>query len=292
MKIGYPCVNGGVGCTPDRRFRLASYSAERFRKTVASNLACLERILRANVNSGLFFFRIGSSLIPFASHPVCRVDWRRRFAAELATLGSFIKRNGIRISMHPDRFVVIGSADGTVHARSVAALRYHAALLDSMGLDDTAKIQIYMGGGYGAKAAAAARFMRRYASLPERVRARLVVENDDRNFSLADCLAVSKRSGIPVVFDVLHHELLNNGEPTPEALRRAAATWRRKDGAPMVDFSHQDLSKRLGARAGAINPSIFRFFLKNAAGQDPDVMVETKDGETGALKALALISTP
>ena len=56
------------------------------------------------------------------------------------------------------------------------------------------------------------RFISRYKELPYAVRRRLVIENDDRNYTLDDCLAIYAETGIPVLFDALHHELNNSGE--------------------------------------------------------------------------------
>ncbi|KUK81250.1 MAG: UV-damage endonuclease [Mesotoga prima] len=75
MKIGYTCINRTVKCCSARTFRLSSYSEERLLETTAANLMCLEKILEFNRAKSILFFRITSDLIPFASHPVCRVDW-------------------------------------------------------------------------------------------------------------------------------------------------------------------------------------------------------------------------
>ena len=45
--------------------------------------------------------------------------------------------------------------------------------------------------------------------LPENVRKRLVLENCEKNFSIEDCLEVSDKVNIPVVFDTHHFECYN-----------------------------------------------------------------------------------
>jgi len=111
MKVGYPCLNRSIGCTPGRTFRLASYSPERLAAAVGWNLDCLERILEFNRDNGLLFLRITSDLVPFASHPVCAFPWPEEFAGRFAALGKIIRGSGMRISMHPDQFTLINSPD-------------------------------------------------------------------------------------------------------------------------------------------------------------------------------------
>ena len=64
-------------------------------------------------------------------------------------------------------------------------------------LDKTAKLQIHGGGVYGDKAAAMARFIEVYHLLPENVKARLVVENDDRLYSLQGLFVPAPRNRHP-----------------------------------------------------------------------------------------------
>ena len=287
MKIGYPCLNRTIGCKAGATFRLKSYSEERLIETVAGNLDCLEMILRWNVHMRIRFFRITSDLIPFASHPVCRFDWQRRFQEQFIRIGDFIKEHEIRISMHPDQFTLINAQDETIVERSRWELLYHARVLDAMELDRTAKIQIHIGGVYGDKDASLARFSRQYHRLEPAIADRLVVENDDRCYSLRDCMAVHSQTGVPILFDAFHHAILNNGEDLPGCLERVASTWGARDGIPMVDYSTQAADKPTGSHTSAIYVGHFAEFLERSRPFDFDVMLEIKDKEASAAKAIA-----
>lgn len=290
MKIGYPCINLGIGCTSSKTFRLASYSKERLIQTAGQNLACLQRTLEYNVSHGLYFFRITSDLVPFASHPICKYDWQKHFQVEFKSIGMFIKKHGIRISMHPDQFTLINSPDLNILKRSSRELFYHSNVLDAMELDPTAKIQIHVGGVYDDKSASTKRFIKRYKELADAVKVRLVIENDEKLYSLGDCLAIHQEIGIPVLFDSYHHSILNNKEPVSKACALAGKTWKKGDGIPMVDYSSQRRGGRIGAHADSIDIADFKKLLRQTRGCDFDVMLEVKDKERSALLALKAAS--
>jgi UV DNA damage endonuclease len=289
MKIGYPCINRGIGCTANSTFRLASYSEERLIQKVENNLDCLFQILRYNDQNGFYFFRISSDLVPFASHPVCTFDWADHFSEQFRKVGDFIKEHDMRISMHPDQFIIINSLKDDVVERSVRELDYQCTILDRMALDSTAKIQIHLGGVYGDKRSAMDRFIERYNSLNTSLKSRLVIENDDRSYSLKDCVSVHERIGIPIIFDAFHHQCLNNGETLRQGLHLSASTWQESDGIPMVDFSSQQKGQRPGSHAKTLNITMFKKFLRESRGLDFDLMLEIKDKETSALQALKIL---
>lgn len=293
MKIGYPCINRVIGCSANRSFRLKSYAEEKLVDTVQNNLDCLDKILRYNVEHSLLFFRITSDLVPFASHPVCNFPWQTYFQTKLRDLGTFIKENNIRISMHPDQFTLINSPKSEVHQRSIAELRYHTTVLDTMGLDEQAKIQIHVGGIYGDKGLSKKRFVTRYKELEPNIRKRLVIENDDRCYHIEDCLDIHEETGIPLLFDTFHHDVLHDGVPgtLAEIFKKVKKTWTTIDGDPMVDYSSQQPGERAGKHAQTIDVEDFLSTVQALDDRDIDIMLEIKDKEKSALKAIFRLQT-
>ena len=101
-------------------------------QTVKDNPIHLEAILKYNVKNNLLFFRISSDLIPFASHPICKFAWHKFFQYELQRIGDYIKKYNIRISMHPNQFIVLNSHNEKTVQNSIRELRYHCKILDEI----------------------------------------------------------------------------------------------------------------------------------------------------------------
>lgn len=286
MKIGYPCINRTLPCQGNKTFRLKSYSKERFIDTIENNLSCLKEILEFNLRHTILFFRISSDIIPFASHPVQTVDWKHHFKDIFDEIGSFIKKNRMRISMHPDQFIVLNTKKDDVLQRSIQELEYHATFLDALGLDRTAKIQLHVGGVYGDKQESMNRFVKHFDLVSKNVKQRLVIENDERSYMVKDCLFISDQLNIPVLLDVFHHLIYNNGESVQEVLREIKKTWKHSDGIPMIDYSSQEKNQKIGKHAQHIDRIDFSRFLKDSKDFDIDIMLEIKDKEKSAIEAI------
>lgn len=285
MRIGYPCINNTLKLTSSKTFRLKSYSDQRLKETVAENIFNLGKLLEFGAENNLLFFRIGSGLIPFGSHPVCTFDWVTFFRRDIAVLGSFINKNNMRVSMHPDQFTLLNAINEDIVKRSVAEIKYHVKILDSMNLDHKHKIQIHVGGAYGDKNKSILRFIRNYKKLNSGLKKKLAIENDDRLFSLRDCLKISRSIRIPIVFDTFHHKIYNNGEKIDQAAEMASKTWKKDDGKPMIDYSTQAAKKRTGAHSEKINIKDFAETMNRIKHLDPDIMLEIKNKEISAIIA-------
>jgi len=307
MNIGYPCINNSIRRNASSTFRLASYSESKLIQTVKGNLIYLSQILEYNVKNNLLFFRISSDLVPFASHPICKFEWYKFFQSEFEQIGDYIKRHNIRISMHPDQFVVLNSPNDKILENSIKELKYHCRVLDRMRLDGTAKVQIHVGGVYGNKPEAIDRFIKTYNNIhliDHSIKKRLVIENDDHLYNIKDCFYINQQTSIPVIFDNLHHECFGSSQKESKMeersvrnpLQKAMSTWKNNnDGFPMVDYSSQDIRNisddnhlrvRKGKHTVTINPNLFKSFLKQTGGLDFDIMLEIKDKEISALSAL------
>jgi UV DNA damage endonuclease len=299
MRIGYPCINMTIKNPYPSTFRLKSYSEKRFNETVKNNLNHLLSILNFNIRNSIYFFRISSGIIPFASHPICDIEWNETFKADLKEIGDFINKNNIRVSMHPDQFVILNSKNECVIKNSIRELQYHCTLLDSMRLPSSAKIQIHGGGVYGDKKKSKKDFSNNFSNLlEENLKKRLVIENDDRSYSLKDCLDIQSEIGIPIVFDTFHHECLNNGETIQQALSSITKSWNFfKDGNPIIDYSSQSIGERKGKHAKTLDKNHFIYmyneFVKTTKENkvDLDIMLEIKDKDKSALSALTLIKS-
>ena len=289
MKVGYPCINWTLPCFGNKSFRLKSYSEERLIETVQNNLDCLQAMLEYNVEYELRFFRISSDLVPFASHEINDFPWDEHFAEQFASIGEYIRKHGFRISMHPDQFTVLNSPNPNVVQNAIGELEYHNRVLNALGLDTSAKIQIHVGGVYNDKSASIDRFITNFRELDTDIQDLLVIENDDRSYSLSDCMKIHSEIGIPVLFDIFHHEILNHDESLSEAMKQAASTWGGADGIPMIDYSSQSSGERIGKHAQTVDIAHFRQVFEALESFDYDMMLEIKNKETSALQVIEFI---
>ena len=190
--------------------------------------------------------------------------------------------------MHPGQYTVLNSTNEKIADAAYAELEYHALFLDSLGVDASHKLVLHIGGVYEDKAAASARFIQRFQALPERVRRRLVIENDDRSYNISDVLASSARANIPVVFDNLHH-LANPPDrsiPQEEWITACASTWGKLDGRQKIHYSQQDPCRQPGSHSSTINIDGFMQFYEKLSGSDTDIMLEVKDKNLSAIKCI------
>lgn len=269
---------------PDREAAL-----RRLARIAEENLGNTLRLLRHNKAHDIHLYRFSSKLVPLIGHDdVADWDPMPQLAPSFAAIGAYVREHGMRTGFHPEHYTILSTPREDVLSSSIADLRRHVRYLEAMGLDDTAKNNIHIGGAYGDKDAAAARFCDRFARLDESVKRRLTLENDDKTFTAAETLAVCEQVGAPMVLDIHHHLVNRNGEDAVRLWPRIARTWSGQRVPPKIHASSPRSEREPRAHADYVDAAELLRFLRAIAPDTErlDVMLEAKAKDAALLRLM------
>ncbi|AWW27646.1 UV DNA damage repair endonuclease UvsE [Acetobacterium sp. KB-1] len=288
MRIGYACLTVGVPNTELKTCLLKNVTDEKLTELIKHNLNALENMIDYNINNRVELFRISSSLIPFGSNPVNRIIWWEVFEKQLKKIAKKIAKSGMRVSMHPGQYTVLNSPDEKIVSNAIADLNYHARIMDSLGLGPENKIILHVGGVYNDKKQAIKRFLKNYDGLDETVKKRLIIENDDKSYTISDVVIIGKALDIPVVFDNLHHKVnpCDTNQPDTYWIDICKTTWKSQDGNQKIHYSQQNPEKKTGSHSKTIAITAFMAFYEAIKDRDLDIMLEVKDKNLSAIKCI------
>lgn len=188
---------------------LADKGVDFLKEKILQNLRDVLTIMDWNEENGIKVYRLSSEMFPHKSNPKA-ADYTFDFAKDLLKqIGEKARLYNQRLTFHPGQFNVLGSPHENVLLNTITGLDYHASVLDLMGMDQNSVMVIHGGGTYGNKPETIKRWCRNYNTLPIHIKRRLVLENCERCFSVADCLEISKHTGVPVIFDTHHYTCYN-----------------------------------------------------------------------------------
>jgi len=262
----------------DRHAQLAHIAA-----LCGHNAQALLQALRFCRDHGIKAFRVNSQILPLKTHPdagyhIQDLPGYQEIIASFRMCGAFCLNNDIRTSLHPDQFILLSSPNPEVTRKSLAELVYQAEVAEWLCAD---VINIHGGGAYGKKPEALQRLVKQIKALPQAVRTRLTLENDDRVYTPRDLLPVCAETGTPLVYDVHHHRCLPDGLDVDKATELALQTWQREPlfhlSSPLNGWDGKGINKH----HDYINP---RDFPKRWLGLDITVEVEAKAKELAVLQ--------
>ncbi len=291
MNIGYACITIGLKDTSMKKCLLKNVNDQLLISTIEHNLNSLERQIDYNINNNVKMFRIGSDLIPFGSSKINSLDWKLIFKDKFTKIAKKIKDNHIRVSMHPGQYTVLNSLTDITVDNAILDLKYHADVLDSLETDLSCKIILHVGGVYGDKEDAIKRFINNYQLLPQSVKNRLVIENDDKSYNIKDVLGISNIINIPIVYDNLHNALNPTDEKRSDSewIHECSKTWTITDGKQKIHYSQSNPNKKSGSHSDSIAIDEFLTFHKTLK-DDIDIMLEVKDKNISAIKCINCIA--
>jgi UV DNA damage endonuclease len=257
-------------------------------------------MVRWNDKYGIKFMRLSSEMFPFASHDVYGYKLAPFASETLAEAGKVIAELGHRVTTHPGQYTQLGSPRKEVIDASIRDLDFHDEMLSLLKLppqqDRDAVMILHLGGAYGDKEAALARFRQNYAKLSQSVKNRLVLENDDVVWSVHELLPLCQELNIPMVLDFHHHNIVFDASKIREGTNdimelfpQIIETWTKKNITPKMHYSE--------SCPDAITPRSRRKHSPRVMTLPPcpdtmDLMIEAKDKEQAVFELMRTFKLP
>ncbi|SET67373.1 UV-damage endonuclease [Oceanobacillus limi] len=299
VRLGYSAISVNVKnsstsktMTYSRFSQISDWDAavHKLEQIAKANLSNCLRLFKYNVANDINFYRISSKLIPLADHPETEDwDYMDSLKESLTELASFLKAHPQkRVDFHADHFVLLNSPKSDVLKNSVKTLRMHYRLLKGLGVLPRHRCVMHVGGGYGDKEQALEQFVHNWGVIPTKLQEMIILENDDKTFSLLDTLYLCEKLGIPLVFDY-HHHLANHDEPNwSNQWDRIVHTWSTSSMPIKMHISSPRSSEKYRAHADYVDPEMFLDFLNEIKGTVPkiDCMIEAKQKDDAIFRLI------
>jgi len=253
-----------------------------------------------NDKYGIKFMRLSSEMFPFASHEEYGYKLAPFAAETLQEVGKVIGKLGHRVTTHPGQFTQLGSPRMQVIDNAVRDLEYHDEMLSLLKLPEQqnrdAVMILHLGGAYGDKPAAIARFKENYAKLSQGVKNRLVLENDDVVWCVHELLPLCQELNIPFVLDYHHHNILFDETQIREGTKdimdlypAILETWKRKGITPKMHYSEPTPSAITRTSRRKHSP---RVMTLPPCPDTMDLMIEAKDKEQAVFELMRTFKLP
>lgn len=293
IRLGY--VSTAISlwdASPSKALTFARYSQltqdernEKLLSVTYQNLVNTERMIHYNIAHDIPLYRFSSSIAPLATHPEVKWDYVTPFREKWQDIGTLVKNHGIRTSFHPNQFTLFTSNREEVTANAVLDMEYHYGMLEAMGLENEALINIHIGGAYGNKAETIVRFHENFTRLPAHIKKITTLENDDKTYNAEETLAACVQEDVPFMFDY-HHHMANLCETQLEKILPVGfGTWLRTGLNPKIHISSPKSEKAYRSHADYVDPDFIKPLIDilRGIGQDVDFMIEAKAKDKAAL---------
>jgi UV DNA damage endonuclease len=259
---------------------------EKLLETTALNLNHTMRMLYYNIAHEIELYRFSSAIVPLATHPEVRWDFISPFREKWEEIGQLVKKHGLRVSFHPNQFTLFTSPKKAITENAVTDMGYHYRMLEAMGLEHNALINIHIGGAYGDKQQTIKRFYQNLKMLPAPIKHIMTLENDDKTYNAEETLCACENEGIPFVFDYHHHRANPCNMPLEELLPRMFNTWSQRSLPPKIHISSPKSAGEFRSHADFVDVDFMSPCLQllKEIGRDVDFMIEAKAKDQALLK--------
>lgn len=217
------------------RFQKGLYSKPDIREVYINNVNEIIKLVPKLKANNLKLFRLSSNLFSLSEFNKDILHNDEKINLLLAKAGKVFADAGIRVTTHPDQFVVLSSDTPSTVTKAIKELEHHAWVFDRMGFPSSPYAAINIHGG---KANRIEQLINVVRSLPDNVRSRLTLENDESSYSLVDLLKVNSATDVPVVWDSHHHTFNDANLSLDDAFGLAVYTWNKSGIKPLQHLSN------------------------------------------------------
>ncbi len=182
---------------------------------ILHNTTVVTATLDGMVENGIKHYRVSSSIFPCVTDATLKIAYddlpdMPAIRANLRTAGDAARAHGITLSCHPDQFNVLSSYTLETIERSIKELNHQSRVLDMMGCaqDLSSPMCLHLNKSPDLKRETVhdyrARFLRSLSRCNAGVRARLVLENEDKGYWTTEQLHRWFGAYRALVYDNLH----------------------------------------------------------------------------------------
>jgi UV DNA damage endonuclease len=196
-----------------------------------SNILATHALVKkvASLPEPLRMLRITSDMFSFYTHEDYTDFWQQpdvqsNLERWMAPIGETARANNVRLSFHPDQFVVLASDREEVVNKSIEEFEYHVDMAKFMGYGkqfQDIKINVHISGRKGPQGIRDV-----FGRLSPEARNTLTLENEEYTHGLSDCLSLSDL--VPTVLDI-HHNWVREGsyiDSNDDLVKKVIDSWR------------------------------------------------------------------
>ena len=246
-------------------------------KRIKLNFKNFEKVLKYNYDNKIKFYRMTHTMFPLLTHPSININYKEVFKEDFKRLKEKINKYNIRIDTHPDEFCLLTSDKDIVTNNSIDILKFHLEIFKLLGING--RCVLHIGSSKPTKEEALNRFKDNFNKLSNELKSLIILENDDKTYTVSDTLSLCEELKIPMVLDY-HHFICNHlkNEKINKLLPRIIKTWDNTNLNPKMHFSTSINSKQKRNHSTYLNYNFFIKFLKllKPLNADIDIMLEAK----------------
>jgi UV DNA damage repair endonuclease len=223
-----------------------SVAEEKIIDVAKSNILATHALVKkvATLDPSLRMVRITSDMFSFYTHEDYKDFWQSSdvqtsLARWMAPIGETARANNVRLSFHPDQFVVLASDREEVVNKSIDEFEYHVDMAKFMGYGkqfQDIKINVHISGRKGPQGIRDV-----FGRLSPEARNTLTLENEEYTHGLSDCLSLSDL--VPTVLDI-HHNWIREGAYigcNDDLVKKVIDSWRGLRPTMHYSVSREDV---------------------------------------------------